>query len=177
MKRERELRTWLKKVAPKGSLFWVEPRAGATMGLPDVFCAETEAAQFWLELKVGQLRSDGLLSFSVRADQRKAIQAMTRRGVRVGVLVGFAAGDWDWARGGKEGRQRPRVVVFDPRADVLRGRVELMKALGEDAARDLTEHRTGSISQAWWSLKGFMGCGVGVSIGFKAEGNGKGLTA
>jgi hypothetical protein len=90
--READVRRWWKEQARSAgeaeALFWVEAGAGGTFGMPDLFYAWNGV--LWpFELKLGKVRN-GVLSVSVRPQQKAVWRRMSRAGIITSICVGLA---------------------------------------------------------------------------------------
>lgn len=83
---EGELRKWLRRHQPTG-LFWIEPAAGSTVGMPDSLFVQDPGIAFWFELKIGREKEDDWLKFTVRKAQEAVIGALRKGGQQVFFLV------------------------------------------------------------------------------------------
>lgn len=112
---ELDIRRTLKDHA-KDKIFWIEPSAGSTMGLPDCFIASDAGAMF-CELKIGILTRKGVLTFAVRREQRTTLKRMVRLKIDVRIIVGI------------KGTRALFMLLPDQKGDWLSGRVHLNNGL------------------------------------------------
>lgn len=107
---ESDLRRWL-RVRFGSRLFWVEPSAGSTFGVPDCFLALDGQAIF-LEAKLAVImKRDDVVKFNVRPEQRRVITRMMEWDL---VVLGVVA-----VKG------TPDVHVFWPDEGFLDGRLKV----------------------------------------------------
>jgi hypothetical protein len=88
-KSESDVRQWVRNRVH--NVFWIEPSAGSTFGLPD--CVINDGGrEHWFELKIGEIvnsSGDLILRFEVRPEQKRVLRTMARLGWRVNLLVGL----------------------------------------------------------------------------------------
>ena len=82
---ESDLRRWLRTNQSSG-LFWMEPAAGSTVGMPDAVFLKP-GFSFWLELKIGHERKEDWLSFTVRKSQKMVLRELCKAGQKAFFIV------------------------------------------------------------------------------------------
>lgn len=88
---ETDIRSWVRHMSDRRAR-WVEHGRGGTAGLPDCWVPHLCSAQVHLELKLARA-NDGVLRYTVRADQRREIKLMIEDRVPVGLLLGIKGTD------------------------------------------------------------------------------------
>lgn len=132
-KSESDVRAWVRKVA-RGKDRWVEPNAGSTNGLPDVWVPIVGTGVcVHLELKLGYLMPDEL-RFNVRGAQRRELKRMINDGVPCGLAVGLAG--------------TSEIAILRPKEQVLKGRVPGGWVALEDSWRGL---KSDDADLSFWS--------------------------
>lgn len=85
---EADLRSWVREGATEAA-FFVEPSYGSTFGAADYNdIPDKDGKLMALELKWGEMKRGGKLTYSVRPAQRRLLPRLEAAGVAVGFLVG-----------------------------------------------------------------------------------------